>query len=171
MYIRAKKLPPFNIVNKYIAYNIITGVFTWKVRKSNKVAGSIAGRIKDKSGYRYITIDRQECAAHRIAWLLVTKKDPWPYEIDHKDGNASNNAFHNLRPATPKENSGNRKIGKNNTSGYKSIKHKSHQKNPWVVNIQQQNKNHYVGSFPTKEMAIEARDKKGKEIYGKFYRP
>ena len=172
MYCKAKKLPPFDVVNKLIAYNIITGVFKWKVNKSNKKAGSIAGRVKKDSGYRYITINKQECAAHRIAWLLVTKKDPYPYEIDHKDRNKGNNAFHNLRQATIQQNSSNRKIGSNNTSGHKSITYQSHQtSNPWVVCIHQQNKSHYVGSFPTLEMALEARDKKGKEIYGDFYNP
>ena len=172
MYCRAKKLPPYNVVNKLIAYNIITGVFSWKVNKSNKKAGSVAGCVKKKSGYRYITINKQECAAHRIAWLLVTKKDPYPYEIDHKDRNKGNNAFHNLRQATIQQNSSNRKIGSNNTSGHKSITYQSHQtSNPWVVCIHQQNKSHYVGSFPTLEMALKARDKKGKELYGKFYNP
>ena len=172
MYCKAKKLPPFDVVNKLIAYNIITGVFKWKVNKSNKKAGSIAGRVKKDSGYRYITINKQECAAHRIAWLLVTKKDPYPYEIDHKDRNKGNNAFHNLRQATIQQNSSNRKIGSNNTSGHKSITYQSHQtSNPWVVCIHQQNKSHYVGSFPTLEMALKARDKKGKELYGDFYNP
>ena len=103
MYCRAKKLPPFDVVNKLIAYNIITGVFTWKVNKSNKKAGSVAGRVKKKSGYRYITINKQECAAHRVAWLLVTKKDPWPYEVDHINHNKSDNAFKYLRKASEYE--------------------------------------------------------------------
>ena len=172
MYCRAKKLPPFDVVNKLIAYNIITGVFTWKVNKSNKKAGSVAGRVKKKSGYRYITINKQECAAHRIAWLLVTKKDPWPYEVDHRNNEPKDNYFINLRKATPAQNSANRQKGKNNTSGHKSITYQSHQtSNPWVVCIHQQNRSHYVGSFPTLEIALKARDKKGKELYGKFYNP
>lgn len=171
MYCRAKKLPPFDVVHELLAYNIITGVFTWKVKKSNKKAGSIAGRVTDR-GYVYITIDGKGYAAHRLAWLLVTTKDPYPFEVDHKDRNKGNNAFHNLRQATIQQNSSNRKIGSNNTSGHKSITFQSHQTtNPWVVCIHQQNKSHYVGSFPTLEMALEARDKKGKEIYGDFYNP
>ena len=62
--------------------------------------------------------------------------------------------------------------GINNTSGHKSITYLSHQTlNPYVVCIHQQNKSHYVGSFSTLEMAIKARDKKGKKLYGKFYNP
>ena len=38
MFCRAKKLPPFDLVKELLNYNIITGVFTWKVKKSNKKA-------------------------------------------------------------------------------------------------------------------------------------
>ena len=58
MFCRAKKLPPFDLVKELLNYNIITGVFTWKVKKSNKKAGSIAGRTNAK-GYRYITINKR----------------------------------------------------------------------------------------------------------------
>ena len=161
MFCRAKKLPPFKLVKELLNYNIITGVFTWKIKKSNKKAGSIAGRVTNK-GY----------AAHRLAWLLVTTKDPHPYEVDHKDGDTGNNAFHNLRKATIQQNSSNRKIGSNNTSGYKSITFMPNQTlNPYYVCISQQNKSYSLGSFPTLEKAIKARDMKGKEIYGEFYRP
>jgi hypothetical protein len=116
MYCRAKKLPPFDVVNELLAYNIITGVLTWKVNKSNIKAGTKAGYLKN-SGYLFISINNQVCAAHRVAWLLVTKKDPWPYEVDHINHNKSDNAFKNLRKATIQQNSSNRQRGTNNTSG------------------------------------------------------
>ena len=165
MYCKAKKLPPFDVVNELLAYNIITGVLTWKVNKSNVKAGTKAGYLK-KTGYLYLSINKQDCAAHRVAWLLVTKKDPWPYEVDHINHNKSDNAFKNLRKATIQQNSSNRLKGTNNTSGHKSITYQSHQtSNPYVVCMHQQNKSHYVGSFPTLEMALKARDQKGKELY------
>jgi len=171
MFCRAKKLPPFDFINEILSYNIITGVFTWKIKKSNKKAGSIAGRTNTK-GYRYITINKKSYAAHRLAWLLVTNKDPYPYEIDHIDGNKGNNAFNNLRQATPQQNSCNRKLGSNNSSGYKSITFMPQQPlNPYTVCISQKNKSHSLGSFPTLEKAIEARDIKGRQLYGEFYRP
>ena len=171
MYCKAKKLPPFDVVNELLTYNIITGVLTWKVNKSNVKAGTKSGSLK-KTGYLYITINRQDCAAHRVAWLLVTKKDPWPYEVDHINHNKSDNAFKNLRKATIQQNSSNRLKGTNNTSGHKSIRYLEFQpKNPYQVILYQDKKGHYVGSFPTLEMALKARDQKGKELYGKFYNP
>ena len=171
MYCRAKKLPPFDVVNELLTYNIITGALTWKVNKSNIKAGTKAGSLK-KTGYLYVTINRQDCAAHRVAWLLVTKKDPWPYEVDHINHNKSDNSFKNLRKATPAQNSANRKLGKNNSSGHKSIYFMPQQKkNPYRVVISQQFKSVSLGSFPTEAEAISARDKMGKEIYGDFYNP
>ena len=171
MYCRAKKLPPFDVVNELLTYNIITGALTWKVNKSNVKAGTQAGYLK-KTGYLYICINKQVCAAHRVAWLLVTKKDPWPYEVDHINHNKSDNSFKNLRKATPAQNSANRKLGKNNSSGHKSIYFMPQQKkNPYRVVISQQFKSVSLGSFPTEAEAISARDKMGKEIYGDFYNP
>tara|TARA_R100001015_G_C4613896_1_gene169642 strand:+ start:682 stop:1206 length:525 start_codon:yes stop_codon:yes gene_type:complete len=171
---RAKKLPPFETVNEILNYNPKTGGFLWKVpRNSNRIkAGSIAGRINN-NGYRYITIARRAYAAHRLAYLLMTGKDPWPYEIDHiEENNKSNNCWNNLRKATPAQNSANRKKGSNNTSGYKSITFMSSQRlNPWLVVISRKEKQYYLGSFPTIEKAIEERDKKGRELYGAFYNP
>ena len=154
MFCRAKKLPPFHLIKELLNYNIITGVFTWKIKKSNKKAGSIAGRVTNK-GYVYITINGKGYAAHRLAWLLVTTKDPYPYEVDHKDGNTGNNAFNNLRKATIQQNSSNRKIGSNNTSGHKSITFYANQPlNPYTVCISQKNKSHSLGSFPTLEKPL-----------------
>ena len=49
MYCKAKKLPPFDVVNELLTYNIITGVLTWKVNKSNVKAGRQAGYLKKTS--------------------------------------------------------------------------------------------------------------------------
>jgi len=41
--------------------------------------------------------------------------------VDHADGDQSNNRVDNLRTCTASENQGNRKKGKDNTSGYKGV--------------------------------------------------
>jgi hypothetical protein len=74
MYCRAKKLPPFDVVNKLIAYNIITGVLTWKVNKSNVKAGTQAGYLK-KTGYLYICINKQFIGSQIYLFYATTKKE------------------------------------------------------------------------------------------------
>ena len=44
-----------------------------------------------------------------------------PEVVDHEDGNTYNNEFSNLRAATQLQNSHNRKINSNNTTGVKGV--------------------------------------------------
>lgn len=59
-----------------------------------------------------------------------------------------------------------RQINSNNTSGYKGVSY-SKSKKKWVAYIKLQYKNKYLGTFDTKEAAIQAR-KEGEE---KYYKP
>ena len=172
MFCRAKKLPSFDLVDQILEYNPENGFFFWKTnRGNNKIKDTMAGRITS-TGYRYISIDNKSYAAHRLAFLLHTGKDPHPYEVDHINHDKTDNSFENLRKATVQQNSSNRQRGSNNSSGHKSITFMDRQPlNPYMVCISQKNKSHHLGSFPTLDAAIEARDKKGREIYGEFYHP
>jgi hypothetical protein len=67
---------------------------SWNTKYSGKEALNT-----NSNGYKYGPIFKKNYKAHRVVWLLVTGH--WPQlEIDHIDGNRSNNRFENLRPAT-----------------------------------------------------------------------
>ena len=70
--------------------------------------------------YTYISIYGKRYPAHRLAWLYIYGEWP-PDQIDHIDGEPSNNRLDNLRLATNSENQQNRKIASNNTSGAKGV--------------------------------------------------
>ena len=97
----------------------------WKIQKANRlkvgdVAGHIIGCECRSKGYRHIKIDGKVYKAHRLVWLW--NYGIWPeYELDHIDGNPSNNRLDNLRPATHLENSQNRKTYSTNNSGHPGI--------------------------------------------------
>jgi hypothetical protein len=109
-------------VRELLSYNPETGVFTWLVdspkggqRRAGKAAGSVTG-----DGYHYISIRRRPYLAHRLAWLYVHGE--WPSaQIDHRDGNRTNNAIDNLREANRSQNAGNSKRRRTNTSGFKGV--------------------------------------------------
>lgn len=76
-------------------------------------------------------------------------------EVDHIDGNPLNNTRKNLRLCTHAENQANRtRLQKNNTSGYSGVRKN---RNKWCAILWRGGKGIYLGSFDTKEEAIEAR--------------
>lgn len=100
-----------------LTYNPDDGLFRWKSPKSNRVsAGTVAGS-PNGLGYIYITLDWKKYRAHRLAWLYTT--GCWPdTELDHIDGNRSNNRWDNLRPS-------NRTLNTLNQKDTRSLKSKS----------------------------------------------
>lgn len=86
-------------------YNPVTGHFQNRFSRGRAKEGERAGSPTGH-GYRRIIIDYQKCYEHHMAWLYVHGK--LPKEMDHKDGNRSNNALCNLRPCTRTQNNYNR---------------------------------------------------------------
>ena len=132
-------------------YDEVTGIFTWKIKNSNRIKiGDIAGSINNK-GYTIITINKKHFVAHRLAWLYVYNYIP-SKDIDHINGNRADNRINNLREATRSENSFNSKISKNNKSGLKGISwHKTAKK--WEVCLRFNGVKKYLGIFDNIELA------------------
>jgi len=141
-------------------YDLDTGVFTWKVKKSQSTkAGNVAGWIYN--GYWEIEIDHKKYKAHRLAWLYVYGEMPKNL-IDHINNDRSNNRISNLREATYQTNSENYKTPKTNKSGVKNV---SWYKNldKWVVSMSIKKTKKTIGYFDDLELAelvaVEARNK------------
>lgn len=89
-------------VNQLYEYNPSTGDFIRKTSRGGSLAGSVAG-AKDKLGYVRLSIDGRLYLAHRLAFLIMEGKFP-EGNVDHKDGNPSNNSWNNLRNCTQQQN-------------------------------------------------------------------
>lgn len=145
-----------------------TGVFTWRITMGSRAqAGGVAGSYGN-AGKWDIRIDKRLYRGHRLAWLYMTGE--WPSkDIDHEDGDASNNAFSNLREATNEQNLRNRGAQANNTSGYKGVSW-SREKKLWAVMIRYGGKYRLIGRFPRIENAKLAYNLMAVMHHGKFAR-
>jgi len=125
---------------------------TWNTRFSGKIATS-----DFKDGYLTVQVDSQNWLAHRVAFAIYYGR--WPNgQIDHINGNRSDNRIDNLREVSNLVNSKNTGIRKNNKTGVLGVKYEPRNTNkPWIANIKVNGEGIYLGSFPDKKSAIQAR--------------
>lgn len=103
----------------------------------------------------------------KIIWMhRLIMNTPKNMETDHRDSNGLNNQIRNLRIVTRIQNSSNRKLNKNNMSGYKGVNQKYW--NRWQASISVKGKLKYLGLFKTAHQAALAYDLWAKDIYGEF---
>lgn len=141
-------------VREWLDYNPDTGVFLWKKANSNRVkVGAEAGYL-EAAGYRVISIEKVDYKAHRLAFLMMTGI-PARNEIDHIDGNPTNNKWQNLREANRNQNLHNTRLSANNKSGIKGV-HWDKQKNAWCAEFKAYYKRYHVGFFKDIQKASDA---------------
>lgn len=165
------------MVRERLDYDLATGALTWRARLvvtrddktfNIKHAGNEAGCLCPR-GYRYLKMRPYGMfAAGRLIWLHVTGEWP-PHEIDHADGDPSNNAWANLRSATRSENGANRGRHKNNKSGYKGVSF-SDSKGGWITQVALHKKVQKLGPFSTAEQAHAAYIDAATKLHGQFVR-
>jgi hypothetical protein len=142
------------------------GHLFWKIQTHKTLVGGRAGHSK-KDGYRVVTINRINHFEHRL--IYTWHRGGFNSNIDHIDGNPSNNNIENLRLATPLQNSRNRKTSKNNTSGKKGVSFDK-KANKWRVYIGLQGKVKILGFFENFDDAATCRENAEKEIFKEFNR-
>jgi len=146
-----KELPSLEIIQFLLEYMPETGDFIRKTTTSPKAKiGSIAN-IPAANGYSSVMIMSKKYQAHRLAWFVmhgfIDDKD-----IDHINGNRSDNRINNLRLATRSENMQNLKRShidnKSNMLG--AYKHKA---GGYFSEICLGGQKKYLGYFKSKEEA------------------
>jgi hypothetical protein len=129
-----------------------------------------AGSFYPKRNYWRVKIQGLCYPAHRIVFALQTGTDPFPNQIDHKDGNSSNNNPNNLRLADSSTNGMNRLGKKNTTSRYKGVCYIK-RLDRWRASISKKGmKRKYLGHFKSEIEARNAYINAVNEIHGEFAR-
>lgn len=142
-----------------LEYNPENGMFRWKKTGGMRRRPSHWFRGGKTDGYLIVRINKRAWKAHRVAWLLNT--GDWPTgQIDHDDGERSNNVFTNLSDVPPSVNAKNKAITSANKSGVMGVhkrKDEVRYKNPWIAFIKVGGKRRHLGCFSTFDEAASAR--------------
>lgn len=153
------------LVDQYFTHS--DGKLYWKkVAHPNKqyLVGREAGSIH-KTKYRHVTWLGKIHKVHRLIFLIV---NGWlPKEIDHINGNRSDNRIDNLRAVTRTENQQNRDKCINNTSGHKGVSwHKASK--AWFVRISLNKKSKIIGYFKDLELAALVAEEARIKYHGQY---
>jgi len=171
-----KKIPDAAFLMECVDYDPKTGMFRWLNRPRHHFTSDVvwkrwntafAGRnaFCTRSGYGYFVgaINRTPYMAHRIAYAMVVG-DPGDFEIDHINGDRSDNRISNLRAVNSADNKRNSCTPKHNKSGYVGVSFRKC-KQKWRASITINNRSKHLGYFDCIEQALVAR-KNAEKING-----
>ena len=136
--------------------------------QSNAREGDVIGGV-NSDGYLQAMIDRKSYKVHRMVFLYHHGYLTDGLQMDHIDGNKTNNRIENLREVTKSQNKMNSKLAANNTSGVKGVYwHKRKQK--WTSKIILNRKHIHLGYYDTIEEAVSVAIAARNEYHGDFAR-
>ena len=157
------RLPPIEYLKERYEIDPLTGIGRYKINIPNngiKIGDLVKGQLKkaNKGVYKYVSIDGQGYAWHRICYAIYHGKDPFPLDVDHD--NLDNLVFSkmNLVPLTTSENNEKKSLYKNIKLGVKGISQTLEGR--FIARIYKDKKQINCGTFATIEEAIQAQKQK-----------
>jgi len=161
------------IARQLLNYNPDTGKLTWKERDiswfsqkgkrtaehamrnwNSRCAGKLAFECLCQTSYLQGTLLGQRLLAHRLIWLMQFGE--WPKNIDHINGNRSDNRIANLRDVDISVNNKNLGLRKTNKSGFSGVCWDRF-RGMWAAEIKDNGRKVYLGRFVNIEDAVAAR--------------
>ena len=163
------------VLRLLISYDPATGALKWKRRPvwmftslrqcrrwNSRYEGKPALDSVATTGHLHGTLLQKRLQSHRAAWAIYYGK--WPDgEIDHISGEKTDNKIENLRDVTVLENSRNRPMQRDNSSGRIGVNWNVKAKQ-WVARISDRGSRIHIGYFDDFAEACVAREAAEKEI-------
>lgn len=157
-----------SLLHKLLKHDPDTGTLFWRSRPlemfkrerhwkmwNKRYAGKEAFASTTGDGYRQGSIFNKMFKAHRVIWAM--EYGAWPEDqIDHINGDKTDNRLFNLRDVTSRENSQNVKRRSDNTSGVVGV-YWDRNRGKWLAQIRFDGKQKHLGYFDTLDEAREMR--------------
>lgn len=142
-------------LREIFSYDADIGRFRWKTNRPRGVmAGDIAGSFNPATGYRRVSLDGVRHWEHRLIWVFHNG-DIGKAEIDHIDGDRTNNKIENLRLSDRSTNLQNQSATRKSRSGLLGVSwNKSGRK--WRAVICLNQRRIYLGLYSTPQEAHQA---------------
>lgn len=174
------KTPDISVLQTLFTLDSVRGTLVWNHRPSDsfgcecyeparvakawnkRFAGTQAFTATNAFGYRIGRISGKTYLAHRIIWKMMTGIEA--VEIDHINGDRSDNRFENLRSVNHQQNCRNLRLRAGNRSGTMGVFWNASRKR-WSARIWHNGRPAFLGDFIEKDDAIAAR-KAAENRYG-----
>lgn len=159
-------------LRRLFSYDPETGALTWTRRSpamftdgaqtaehrcaiwNGRYDGAAALNVRLPTGYLCGRVNGKRVLAHRVVWAISF--DRWPqFEIDHMNGDPSDNRIANLRDVPRRENARNLKVYSANKSGVSGVGRWHNGR--WRAYISSSGSAIHLGSFESKADAVMAR--------------
>lgn len=169
---KSRITPDASLLKSILRYEPETGHLYWRARKeayfsdrgrgaavncrlwNSKLADKRAFTCAHPHGYLTGRIFGESWLAHRIIWKMMTETEPM--DIDHINGNPSDNRWANLRSVSASENNRNFPLPSNNTSGVIGV-HWCNIRQKWYARIHVTGRTICLGYFDSLDEAKDAR--------------
>lgn len=161
-------IPSVEKLRELFAYDPKSGVLTWRVSRGRVRPGVIAGE-QTKLGYRVLRVDGVRFSCHRAIYKMAHGVDPGSYDVDHINGNPSDNRIENLRLVSHGQNMRNGKLRKNNTTGRRGVVWRA-ELGKYQAQITFRGRNNYLGLFDSADEASDAYERAAKVLHGQYAR-
>lgn len=175
---------PVEVLHDLLVADFEAGILFWKRREARhfpsgkrgqpeghaeafnkRFSGRQALTARNALGYFSGRINHKNVAAHRVIWAMANGR--WPNgQIDHVNGNPSDNRLANLRECTGSQNMMNQGPKKGRYRGVYFSKNA----NKWHAQIGASRKSKHIGYFDTEDDAARAYDLVAADLHGEFAR-
>jgi hypothetical protein len=160
-------------IRQVLSYDHKSGEIVWRVdiggRNGRKFpAGSVAGCVCKKHGYRLIRVDGVLYRAHRLAWAMFYDEQP-PELIDHRNTVKTDNRISNLREADAAGNAANKNPYQPCVTGFKGV-FVDKRNGKFMAQGRQGKRAVYLGKFDQARDAAEAYNLWAVDAFGEFAR-